>query len=233
MRQTFFAASLVLASMVPAAPLLAQSHTQMPAHYRGEANGTQTLTHEVVVGASSADVWEVISTPTGWQEWAVPVAWHPRGRPEIIETSYDPAATPGSAGTIQQHVVATIPGRILVFRTVKAPAAFPHWPAYRRVINFFELEPLGPRSTRVRLTGVGFPGDTSGQAALEFFKRGNGASLAWLRDRFVSGPADWGKRLGLPVGKLKHSGTVREAVCGPGTVAAGPGQVCRPVVSDK
>ena len=162
---------------------------------RTETDGSRTLAHEIVVDASAADVWTAIATPEGWRSWAVPVAWTPPDDPDVIETSYDPAARPGAPGTIQQRVLLRVPNRILAFRTIKAPAGFPHWEAYRQVASVFELEPLGPARTRVRLTGAGYPAGAAGDAVLTFFERGNAASLEWLRLRFVDGPADWEKRL--------------------------------------
>lgn len=160
-----------------------------------EADRTHTLVHEVIVDAPMADVWAAISTPEGWKTWAVPVAWAPAGQIDVLETSYDPAANPGDPGTIQQRFTARIPGRMLAFKTVKVPARFPHWESYRRVSSVFELEPLSASSTRVRLTGVGYPDTPAGKDLLAFFEKGNADSLNWLRLRFAEGPADWKKRL--------------------------------------
>ena len=160
-----------------------------------EADGTHTLVHEVVVEAPAQQVWAAISTAEGWKTWAVPVAWTPPGQPDILETSYNPAAKPGDPETIQQRFLARVPGRLLAFRTVKAPAKFPHWEAYQLVSSVFELEQLAPAKTKVRLTGVGYPDSPAGKQLVSFFERGNSASLEWLRARFVEGPADWSKRL--------------------------------------
>lgn len=175
------------------APTVAQSSVSVAKQI--EADGTHTLVHEVIVDAPAPQVWAAISTAEGWKTWAVPVAWVPPGRPDILETSYNPAATPGDPGTIQQRFVARIPGRLLAFRTVKAPAKFPHWDAYQLVSSVFELTPISPAKTKVRLTGVGYPDTPAGKQLVSFFERGNSASLEWLRVRFVEGPADWPKRL--------------------------------------
>lgn len=155
---------------------------------RREANGSMTLVHEVVVPAAQRDVWAAISTAEGWRTWGVPAAWMVDG--DTLETSYTPAARPGDPSTIRQHLAAILPGRILVFRTTKAPDGFPHFETFRRVTHFFELEPAGEGRTRVRLTGVGYAGDAGRQLA-GFFRDGNRVSLERLRTRFVSGPLDW------------------------------------------
>src|SRR5688500_470611 len=95
-----------------------------------EADGSTTLVHEVTVPASPEDVWLAISTAEGWMRWAVPIAWQDAAGPGTLETSYDPADTPGSPSTIRQQFVAAIPGRMLAFRTVKTPEGFPEAETY-------------------------------------------------------------------------------------------------------
>lgn len=124
----------------------------------------------------------------------VPVAWAPE--PDVIETSYSPNAQPGDPSTIRQRILAAVPERLLVFRTVRAPAAFPNFDTYAQVISTFELEPLGERRTRVRLTGHGYADTEAGRQLLAFFREGNRVSLERLRERFASGPLDWTRLLG-------------------------------------
>lgn len=153
------------------------------------ADGRHDLVHETTVDAPAADVWRAISTVEGWRTWAVPVAWAPEG--DIIETSYTPTARPGDPSTIRQRIVAAVPERLLVFRTVRAPERFPHFETYAQVTSVFELEPLGESRTRVRLTGSGYADSEAGRQLLAFFRDGNRVSLERLRQRFVTGPLDW------------------------------------------
>ncbi len=158
---------------------------------RREADGTTTLSHDVVIDAPAAEIWTAISTAAGWRTWAVPVAWDAPVEPGTIETSYNPAAQPGDPTTIRQRILARIPGRLLVIRTVKAPDGFPHFETFARTTGFMELEPLGERRTRVRVTGTGYPDTEAGRQILGFFRDGNRISLERLNQRFVSGPLDW------------------------------------------
>ena len=183
-----------VAALLAAAPALAAPAIGATTHTAPD--GKRTLVHEVLVDAPPAEVWAAISTAEGWRSWAVPVAWTPPGEVDVIETGYDASAKPGDPGTIRQRLLAAVPNHVLAFRTVKAPARFPHWEAYREVTSVFLLDPVGDRQTRVRLIGAGYPESPTGDAALAFFERGNAASLEWLRLRFVEGPADWAKRLG-------------------------------------
>ena len=156
-------------------------------------DGSHALVHETVVNAPIADVWAAISTTEGWKSWAVPVAWTPE--PNLIETSYSPDAKPGDKSTIRQRLLAQIPERLIVFSTVKAPEGFPNFDTFAKVVSVFELEPLGSRRTRVRLTGSGYADTDAGRQLLGFFEQGNKVSLEQLRTRFASGPIDWAAKL--------------------------------------
>ena len=181
---------LALATLLFLVPAAAAAQDVTMAERR-EADGTTTLTHEVTIPAPAAEVWAAIATAEGWKTWAVPVAWDAPVEPETIETSYNPAARPGDPSTIRQRILARIPGRLIVFRTVKAPDGFPHFETFARTTGFMELERLGERRTRLRLTGTGYPDTEAGRTILGFFRDGNRVSLESLRQRFVSGPRDW------------------------------------------
>jgi hypothetical protein len=157
-----------------------------------DGEGGHRLTHEVVVSASVDQVWQAVATAAGWTTWAVPVAW---SEGDILETSYWPGAAAGDSTTIRQQVALSIPGRLLAFRTIKAPDGFPHLETFRRVIHLIELEPAGESRTRVRLTGAGYADTEAGRQLLGFFREGNRKSLERLRRRFVAGPIDWSQEL--------------------------------------
>lgn len=155
---------------------------------RIESDSTTTMEHSAIVAAAPAEVWTAISTPDGWARWAAPLARWAEGESDILETSYDPAELPGGPGTIWQQFVARIPGRLLVFRTIKAPDDFPHWDEYRKVTSFIELAPEGA-GTRLRLTSTGYPDTEGGRALLSFFARGNAATIESLQRIFTDAAA--------------------------------------------
>jgi uncharacterized protein YndB with AHSA1/START domain len=159
-----------------------------------EKDGSHTLIHEAVVNAPISQVWDAISTPEGWRGWAVPVARTVDGNPDLLETSYDKSAAPAGPGTIRQLFVARIPGRMLAFRTVKAPEGFADFETFAKVVNIFELEAMGPGRTRVTLTGSPYPDTEAGRRLLAMFARGNRLSLDMLERRFARGPIDWSRK---------------------------------------
>jgi uncharacterized protein YndB with AHSA1/START domain len=154
-------------------------------------DGTFMLIHETIVDAPVGEVWAAVSTAEGWRSWAVPVAWS--REPNILETSYNPAASPGDPSTIKHRVLASIPGRMMAFQTIKAPDGFPNFATFARTTGMFELEPVGDRRTRVRTVGAGYPDDAAGRQLLGFFREGNRITLERLRRRFTEGPIDWNR----------------------------------------
>ncbi len=160
-----------------------------------DADGSHILTHEAMIGAPIAEVWDAIATPEGWRTWAVPTAWTPPGEPDIIETSYSPGASPGDPSTIRQRILAAVPGRLIAFRTVKAPEGFPHFEIFRLTTGLIELEAVGESATRVTVTGVGYPDTEAGRQLLGFFREGNRISLERMVRRFTEGPLDWSQVL--------------------------------------
>ncbi len=152
-------------------------------------DGSLTLIHEAVVDAPVEAVWNAVATAEGWTNWAVPIAWAPE--PDMIETSYDPSARPGGPQTIRQRIIARVPGRMIAFRTTKAPEGFPHFDVFGRTTGVFELEPAGEGRTLVRTIGAGYPDNDVGQELLGFFREGNKIALRRLQRRFAEGPIDW------------------------------------------
>ena len=181
MIQDIAAAMLAIAAPAPAA---AAAPAPVAVQKVAEADGSHTLVHEVIVAAPAGEVWNAVATAEGWKSWAVPVAWAPA--PDVIETSYAADAKPDDPSTIRQQVLARVPGRLMAFRTVKAPARFPDFDTYDDVVSLFELEPLGPALTRVRLTGTGYAGTEAGARLLGFFEQGNRVSLEKLAERFAT-----------------------------------------------
>jgi uncharacterized protein YndB with AHSA1/START domain len=180
-----------MARLLAAAALL---FAALPVHAQDkvetEADGSRTLVNEVLVPAPPETLWQAVTTAEGWKRWAVPAAWFSPSDPDLLETAYNPAAKPGDADTIQQRFVARLPRRILVFRTVKTPAGFPHPDAFKRVTHFIELLPEGG-GTRVRLTGAGYPAGAEGDALLGFFKTGNRSTLDTMAQVLALAPLDF------------------------------------------
>lgn len=180
------AATPVMAQDLPAAePVTEAAPEASPASTietatKTEADGTAMTVHSTVIAAPITDVWTAISTPEGWRSWAAPLARWAEGESDVIETSYNPDELAGGPGAIWQQFVARIPGRLLVFRTIKVPDDFPHGDDYKQVTSFIELQPEGS-GTRLTLTATGYPDSEGGRALVAFFAKGNAVALEALR----------------------------------------------------
>ena len=185
-----------------------------PAHRRGwpagqravrsEPDGTSACPRGRRCRAAPEQVWDAISTVAGWTSGRCRWRGSQPGEPDVIETSYDPAARPGDAINIESmdHRSGARSG-CCVFRTIKAPEGFPdfeaHWPRSPRRSS---SSPPATARTRVWLTGTGLPATARRAGACWLSSRAAiRSSLEMLRDRFASGPIDWTEKLKKPGNK--------------------------------
>jgi len=187
MRTVLLVLTVVLGSAMPAA-----AGQVVDSSYRA-SDGTRVLRHDVVVPASTAEVYVALTTAEGWRTWAVPFAvMTPAfGAGAILETSYNANAKPGEATNIKNKVLAYIPERMFAFQSVQAPAGFKHADLLAHIFTVAELERVSAKRTRIRLSMLGY-GD--GQAFDELygvFARGNAWTMSKLAERFEKGPIDW------------------------------------------
>ena len=182
-----------VAAALFAMPLLAQEPVQMQQVPVGASQ--RMIVHRTEIPASSEAVWDALTTAAGWRTWAVPVAYFDELRVgAVIETSYSSGALRGDPANIHNTVLAYVPGRMLAFAATNAPPSFPDRELLASLASVIELEPLGPDSTRVTISMVGYGADATYDRLFTFFTNGNALTLRQLRERFVTGPADWAAR---------------------------------------
>ena len=172
------AAFIALAALM-AAPACAAN---VESSSRTASDRSRTMVHSVVIDAPVREVWGALTTPEGWQRWAVPIAWQTSRRPRIIETSYDLKARPGDPQTIRQLFVREVPYRLLEYRTIKAPRGFADFETYTRVVNRVELTPMGRKKTRLTASSGPFPDTDAGRKFYGFFIEGNGKTFENMAD---------------------------------------------------
>jgi uncharacterized protein YndB with AHSA1/START domain len=155
------------------------------------SDGTRLLSHAVEIDADPAAVWDAFTTAEGWMSWAVPFAHVDLRLGGLIETSYDPSARRGDPANIANRILSYLPRRMLSIQAVQAPPGFPHADKLPGLHSVIEIEPVADRRTRVTISGVGYGEGPEYDQLIEFFRQGNAWSLERLRERFVTGPADW------------------------------------------
>lgn len=59
------------------------------------------------------------------------------------------------------------------------------------VVSVVEFVPMGPASTKIVMSGVGYGTGPGFDELYKMFQGGNARSLAKLKQRFETGPVDW------------------------------------------
>ncbi|MCE9521323.1 MAG: SRPBCC domain-containing protein [Alphaproteobacteria bacterium] len=164
-------------------------------------DGSRVMRHEIVIGAPIADAWTAFTTAEGWRTWATPYATLTPAKlafnAELV-TSYNPSAAPGDETNIHHRMLSFVPERMLAFHTTRPPKGFPHPDELSQIFSVVELEPLGAKQTRVRLSMIGYGTGKGFDDIYGFFVKGNPWTLEKLAERFETGPIDWKKALAKP-----------------------------------
>jgi uncharacterized protein YndB with AHSA1/START domain len=187
MRTILVVLTLALCFAMPAA-----AGQVVDSSYRA-SDGSRVLRHEIVVPASTADVYAALTTADGWRTWAVPFAvMTPAfGAGAILETSYNPSAKAGEATNIKNKVLAYIPERMFAFQAVQAPAGFKHAELLAQIFTVAELERVSAKRTRIRLSMLGYGEGQAFDELYGVFASGNAWTMSKLAERFEKGPMDW------------------------------------------
>ncbi|WP_228126823.1 SRPBCC family protein [Candidatus Viadribacter manganicus] len=174
-----------------ASPAYGQSAERIIGCARSEANGTRTLCHEVVVAASTDEVWQLFASSAGMQTWLAPLATMDLRVGGLWETSYRADARAGDPGNIRNRVLSFIPGRMLSIAVDRAPEGFPEPELVRDLWTVIELEAVDASHTRVAVSMMGFASNPGHERLYQFFQAGNALTLQMLEQRIVTGPTDW------------------------------------------
>ena len=163
----FEALSLVAAGcLTSAAPAGAEVETLVSTTPAGE----KVVTHEIVIDAPVAKVWDSFTTVGGWTSWASPLAEIDLQAGGTIRTHYDREAAIGDPGTNVLRIVNYVPHRVL---TLQADVE-PNWPELMKddaehLMNVIVFEALDEQRTKVLSYGVGYRDTPAYEELLAFF----------------------------------------------------------------
>jgi uncharacterized protein YndB with AHSA1/START domain len=144
------------------------------------------LVHEGIVAASLDEIWTAFTTKKGQESWMVAqseVDLKVGGR---MRTHYDPKGKIGDAKTIENTIICYDPKRMLSLKVSKPPEGFPFPNAVKNMWTVIYFETTGPKTTRVRIVGLGFGDDEESKKMRAFFDRGNAFTMKKLQERFAS-----------------------------------------------
>jgi len=148
------------------------------------------LIHEGVVAAPVGEVWAAFTTGKGQESW---MAAHSEVELKVggrMRTHYDPKGVIGDPRTIENEIICYDPERMLSIKVTKSPEGFPFPNAVRSMWTVIYFEAVSPRTTRVRIVGLGFGDDEESKKMRAFFDRGNAFTLKKLQERFASKSSD-------------------------------------------
>jgi uncharacterized protein YndB with AHSA1/START domain len=154
-----------------------------------EANGDRVIRQTVEIGASTDEIWRLITTSAGWKRFAAPVAFVDMQLGGVIETSYDAKAQQGDTNNIKNQIVAYVPGRMLSIRCIQAPSRFEHKDEFFKTATIMEIERLAEKKSRVTLTAVGYRPGEAYDALYKMFRWGDAYTLDKMRLAFEPAPA--------------------------------------------
>lgn len=145
---------------------------------------TESIVSEGVVAAPTAAVWNAWSTASGLRAWLAPHADVDLRIDGLMRANYDPQASLGGPGTIENRILSYEPGRMLSIRVARAPENFPFKARVAEMWTVLHFEPTADGNTLLRIVGMGFGADKESQKMKEFFRRGNAYTLAQLQQHF-------------------------------------------------
>lgn len=167
----------------------------------------RAVTKQVVVAAPIQAVWQAWTTREGIVSFMAPEAEIDARVGGAFHIHFNPFGEPGRKGADDMRYMALQPPTMLSFDW-NAP---PHLAQIRaqRTFVVVRLKELGPASTQVDLTHIGWGDGGEWDLTYSYFDRAWGTVLANLRKRFEQGPTDWSdwlaqlRRMGAPASAPK------------------------------
>lgn len=144
------------------------------------------LVHEGIVAAPLEEVWTAFTTKEGQESWMVAhseIELKIGGR---MRTHYDRKGTLGDPKTIENMIISYDPQRMFSIKVTRPPEGFPFPNAVKTMWTVVYFEADSPKTTHVRIVGLGFGDDEESQKMRAFFDRGNAFTLQKLQERFAS-----------------------------------------------
>lgn len=158
-------------------------------------NGERVQRLEIIIpGASTAQVWEMVSTAQGLRAFVAPVTDVELKYNGKYYTNYNPAAKIGDPGTIYNTVLAYVPQQMLAIHVKLGKAVFPATVVEADRLNaILEIKDLGDNRVRVSETMVGWQTGEDWDKVYKFFQTGNAYVLGQLYKALTVGPRQWNK----------------------------------------
>jgi uncharacterized protein YndB with AHSA1/START domain len=154
-------------------------------------DGGRVLRHEVVVGASQAEVWQAFTTSEGLHTFIAPVVALDFRIGGKWESTYDPDGKIGAQENILNEVICYLPMEMLSIRIVRTPPRFPYPEIGKKLWTVIQLKPEDESHTRVVTSMLGWQAGPEWDEVYSLFQQGNALTSQWIYERFMAGPKQW------------------------------------------
>lgn len=143
------------------------------------------LSHEGIVDAPLAEVWNVWSTSEGLRQWMAPHAEIDLRVGGLMRANYNPDGKLGDSQTIVNTVLSFEPQRMISIKVIKTPDGFPFPNAIAQMWSVIYFAAAGANRTAFREVSLGFSSDEESQRMRAFFNNGNATTLSQLQQHFA------------------------------------------------
>ena len=120
-----------------------------------EANGDRVLQLYVDVKASPSCVWNSFTDEAALKAKGLKLVHVDMRNGGTIEEGFSETARLGGNETIRHHIIAYLPGRLLVLQNEATPPGPPHAELYRNIVQVLEVEPRG-KASRLTISHTGY-----------------------------------------------------------------------------
>lgn len=162
----------------------------------------RVLTHEAVIDASPAELWEAWTTDEGIRSWMVP-----HGKVDFrvggaYRTSYQANVDLDGEQAIVNRILAYEPERMIAIQNVQTPPGFPNPEIFQQTWSVVRFEPVGRDRTRMVMNGYGYGEGEQWDQIYAMFEQGNAYILQVLKQKFAKENAETAARDYSPEGVL-------------------------------
>jgi uncharacterized protein YndB with AHSA1/START domain len=121
-----------------------------------DAQGSRVLQLSIDLDAPAKAVWDAFMDGPTVRRWSAALAEIDLRQGGTMEEAYDAKAKVGDPDNIRHEIIAYVPGQIAIFRNTNAPSQLEGRELYKRVVTILQVQELGGRRSRLKVTQTGF-----------------------------------------------------------------------------
>jgi len=145
------------------------------------------VVYETEIEAGIAEVWQAFTTKAGLQSWMAPLVEINLIVGGKIKTDYDPEGTIGDENTIENTILAYVPGKMISLKATRFPPSFSYQEIPEDPWTVFYFEEITPTKTNIMVVGLGYTQKNKSQQLNQLFFDANKQALDKLKYTLAKG----------------------------------------------